>query len=174
MNEPENKERPPQATPSTSGRRKPPPKPPGWNTEKAKALTAQGVNQRDIASALGVHVNTVHRYLQKIKPEIEHLQTFRNQTGDALALTFARCCSILDKLLSHYDDDDVLAVLTAAEKERLLGKVSIAAGITFDKLRLHEGKSTTNSSHRILLEQVHSELRLPPLSSGSVSGASET
>ena len=85
-----------------------------------------------------------------------------------LALTLARWCSILDKLLIQYDDEDVLAGLTPAEKERLLGRIAIATGITFDKLRLQDGKSTSNNSHELQLRQAHTDAVLTPISSGPI------
>ena len=94
------------------------------------------------------------------------IQTFNDQTGNVLALTLARCCSILDKLLIHYDNEAVLGGLSAAEKERLLGRVAITTGIIFDKLRLHEGKSTSNNSHEIQLREAHATLPFPASSGG--------
>jgi hypothetical protein len=129
-------------------------------------LAARGVNHQDIASALHVHKNTIFRYLQRIKPEMAQIQTFNDQTGNVLALTLARCCSILDKLLIHYDNEAVLGGLSAAEKERLLGRVAITTGIIFDKLRLHEGKSTSNNSHEIQLREAHATLPFPASSGG--------
>ena len=167
MTKPQSEERQPQGIPSTPRRRKPPPKPPIWDQAKAIDLASRGVNQRDIASTLGIHVNTVHRYLQRIKPEMEQIQTFKDQTGNVLALTLARCCSILDKLLIYYDNEDVLGGLSPTERERLLGRVAIAAGITFDKLRLHEGKATRHLSHQIQLTEVHKSLTFGPMPSES-------
>jgi len=105
--------------------------------------------------------------LQRIKPELAQIQTFNDQTGNVLSLTLARCCSILDKLLIHYDDEDVIRGLTAAEKDRLLRSIAITTGITFDKLRLQTGKSTSNNSHSIQVNQVHKALDFSQPSSGS-------
>ena len=154
-------------------RRSPPPKPPTWDQSKALDLAQKGVNQHDIATALDVHVNTIHRYLQRIKPELAQIQTFNDQTGNVLSLTLARCCSILDKLLIHYDDEDVIRGLTAAEKDRLLRSIAITTGITFDKLRLQTGKSTSNNSHSIQVNQVHKALDFRTASSESGSSGEE-
>jgi len=167
MKKPESQEKPHQDTPIPPRRRRSPPrKPPTWDQSKALDLAQKGVNQHDIATALDVHVNTIHRFLQRVKPELAQIPTFNDQTGNILSLTLARCCSILDKLLIHYDDEDVIRGLTAAEKERLLGRVAIVAGIVFDKLRLQTGKSTSNSSHQIQLEQIHKSLTFSTASSG--------
>ncbi len=143
-------------------RKSPPKQQATWNQSKAVELAEKGVNQHDIASALHVHVNTVHRYLQRIKPEMAQVQTFKDQTGNVLALTLSRCCSVLDRLLIHYDDEDALSGLSESEKERVLGKIAITLGILFDKWRLHEGKSTVNASHQIQLTQVHKALKFGP------------
>jgi len=92
---------------------------------------------------------------------------YNDQTGNVLALTLARCCSVLDKLLVYFDDEAVIGGLTSAEKERLLGRVAIVAGITFDKLRLQTGKSTSNNSHQIQVNQVHKALTFTTASSES-------
>jgi len=155
-----------ESTTAKKKRRSPPPKPANWDQSKALDLAGRGVNHQDIASALHVHKNTIFRYLQRVKPELAQIQTFNDQTGSVLSLVLARCCSILDKLLVYYDDEHVIGGLTAAEKERLLGRVAITTGIIFDKLRLHEGKSTSNNSHELQLRQAHASLPFPTASSG--------
>ena len=147
-------------------RKRPPRKPPSWDQSKALDLAQKGVNQHDIAMALHVHVNTIHRYLQRIKPELAQIQTFNDQTGNVLALTLARCCSILDRLLIHYDNEDVIGGLTATEKERLLTRVAVTLGITFDKVRIATGQATSHSSHSIQIHAVHAALDFSQPSSG--------
>ncbi len=86
-----------------------------------------------------------------------------------MALTLARCCSILDKLLISYDDEAVLKGLAPAEKAALLSKLAIIAGISFDKWRLASGKSTSNNSHHVQVNQIHQSLDFSAPSSASVS-----
>lgn len=144
---------------ATPRRRKPPPpKPPTWDQEKAVALAKKGVGPTDIAAVVGAHRTTVSDYLRRVLPEFAALHSFRDRLGDSLALSVARLADLEDKLLKALNNEDVLSTLTVGEKERLLGRVTIAKGINFDKLRLHEGKSTVNSSHRIQLENVHRKL----------------
>jgi hypothetical protein len=107
---------------------------------------------------VNVHVNTVQMFLQRIRPELDALQAFKAHTGDVLALNFAKCCSLEDKLLSYYDNEDLLANLSAGEKERLLGKVTIAKGVGYDKWRLETGKSDQKFSHEIQVNIVHQQL----------------
>jgi len=154
-------------------RRSPPPKPPTWDQSKAIDLAQKGVNQHDIAAALNLHVNTIHRYLARVKPEIAKIEDFNNQTGNVLSLTLARCCSILDRLLIHYDDEDVIGGLTAAEKERLLTRVAVTLGITFDKVRIATGQATSHSSHSIQINAVHAALDFSQPSSESGSSGEE-
>jgi len=156
-------------TPPTSRpRRNTPSRPATWDQQKAVALAKKGVSQKDIASVVGVSRHTVQAYLQRIRPEIAALSTFREHLGDVLALTLAKVTDLEDKVLDALNDEQVLATLTTAEKERLLGRLSIAKGITYDKLRLHEGKSTSNNSHQIQLTQVHKSLTFTDASSGMV------
>ncbi|MEX2493929.1 MAG: hypothetical protein WD425_19480 [Nitrospirales bacterium] len=152
-------------TSSTRSRRKPPPRPATWDQQKALDLAGKGVPPSDIAAMVGVSGHTIRRYLQRVAPELEALRTFKDRLGDSLALTLAKCSDLEDKLLDALNDETVLASMSTTEKERLLGKVTITKGVTYDKLRLHEGRSTHNSSHRIQVEMVHKTMRIPPLSS---------
>jgi hypothetical protein len=61
-----------------------------------------------------------------------------------------------DKLLDALNDEAVLSTLSTAEKERLLGRVTIAKGVTYATWRLQTGKSTSNNSDEIQLEPVSS------------------
>jgi len=86
-----------------------------------------------------------------------------------LALTLAKCIDLEDKVLDALNDEQVLATLTTAEKERLLARLTIAKGMTYDKWRLQTGKSTTNNSHEIQLKQVHKSLTFTDIASGALS-----
>jgi hypothetical protein len=112
---------------------------------------------------VGVSRNTVRTYLQRVAPELEALRTFKDRLGDSLALTLAKCINLEDKLLDALNDDTVLSTLSTTEKERLLGKVTIAKGVAYDKCRLETGKSTSNNSHEIQLKMAHESLTLVPL-----------
>ena len=75
MSEVQDNEKQSQDPPPTSQKRKSPPrKPPAWDQQKALVLAKKGVPHKDIAAALHIHLNTVQRYLQRIKPELEHLR----------------------------------------------------------------------------------------------------
>ena len=102
--------------------------------------------------------NTVRGYLQRVAPELEALRTFKDRLGDSLALTLAKCINLEDSLLDALNDEKALTTLSTAEKERLLGKVTIAKGVAYDKWRLQTGRSTSNNSHEIQLKQVYQNL----------------
>jgi len=151
--------------PTPRPRRRPPPRPPTWDQSKAVTLAKKGVSHKDIASVVGVSRNTVQAYLHRIRPEMAALSTFREHLGDSLALNLAKCLDLEDKVLDALNDEQVLATLSTAEKERLLGRVTIAKGVTYDKWRLEVGKSTSNNSHEIQLRDAHRTLPFPPISS---------
>ena len=88
------------------------------------------------------------------------------ELGDSLALTLAKCVNLEDSLLNALNDEKVLATLSTTEKERLLGKVTIAKGVAYDKWRLQTGKSTSNNSHELQLRQAHASLPFPTSSGG--------
>ena len=145
--------------PTPRPRRRPPLRPATWDQQKALDLASKGVGPTDIATVVGMSPNTVRGYLQRVAPELEALRTFKDRLGDSLALSLAKCVSLEDKLLDALNDDQVLSTLSTAEKERLLGKVTIAKGVAYDKWRLQSGKSTSNNSHEIQLKQVHASLK---------------
>ncbi len=154
-------------TPPTPGiRRRPPPRPATWDQSKAVALAKKGVSQKDIASVVGVSRHTVQAYLHRILPEMAALSTFQERLGNSLALTLAKVIDLEDKVLDALNDEQVLATLTPAEKERLLGRLTIAKGVAYDKWRLQTGKSTANSSHLIQLSQVHDGIDYSTVSRG--------
>jgi len=162
------KKQPQAISPTPRPRRHPPPKAASWNQPKALELAAKGVGPSDIAAAVGVSRNTVLRYLQRVAPELDALHTFRDRLGDTLVLNLAKCMDLEDKLLTLLNDEDVLSTLSTGEKERLLGRVTIAKGVAFDKLRLQEGKSTSNSAHQLQVEHAHKALFQAPVSSSEV------
>lgn len=167
MNPADKKEQSQMASPpAPRPRRKPPAKAATWDQQKALDLANKGVGPTDIATVVGMSPNTVRGYLQRVAPELEALRTFKDRLGDSLALTLAKCVNLEDSLLDALADEKVLATLSTTEKERLLGKVTIAKGVAYDKWRLQAGKSTSNNSHEIQLKQAHRSLPFGPMSSG--------
>jgi len=81
-----------------------------------------------------------------------------------LALALAKCIDLEDKVLDALNDEQVIAGLTTTEKERLLGRLTIAKGVTYDKWRLETGKATSHNSHSIQVAQVHRNLNFNPVS----------
>jgi len=147
-----------EATTAKKKRRSPPPKPPTWDGKKALSLAKKGVGPSDIASVVGVHRTTVSDYLARVLPEFRSLQSFRNSLGDSLTLSLANYTAIEHKLLALLDDDDLMASLKPGEKVSLLSRISIGKAICFDKWRLQTNQSTSNSSHKLQIEQVHRSL----------------
>jgi len=169
------KEQSSKTTPPTSRpRKRPPSRPATWDHQKAVGLAKKGVSQKDIASVVGVSRHTVQAYLHRIRPEMAALSTFQEHLGDSLALALAKVIDLEDKVLDALNDETVLATLTTTEKERLLGRLTIAKGVTYDKWRLQTGKSTSNNSHEIQLKQVHANLTFGPKPTEAVSSGETT
>ena len=91
-------------------------------------------------------------------PELEALHTFKYRLSDSLALTLAKCINLEDALLDALNDEQVLANLSTTEKERLLGRVTIAKGVAYDKWRLQTGQVTNKFAHEIQVNIVHQQL----------------
>jgi len=160
-------------SPAPRPRRKPPAKSATWDQQKALDLASKGVGPTDIAAMVGMSSNTVRGYLQRVAPEFEALRTFKDRLNDSLMLNLAKCLDLEDKVLDALNDEKVLASLSTTEKERLLGKVTIAKGVAYDKWRLQTGKSTSNDSHYIQLTQVHKSITYTDVSTRSASSGED-
>jgi len=127
-------------------------------------LKASGFSNIEIGKALHLHRDTVATYLGEIAQKKLVLQAFRSNLGECLIADLLFGMVLKYKLLTTITDEDI-AHMTLAEKRQLLRDLSVSNGILFDKLRLHEGKSTSNNSHEIQLKQAHATLHFTPPSS---------
>ena len=140
---------------------------------KVLELTDQGLGPTAISKKVDLHRTTIHRFLKRVRPELTAVKDFKANLSDTLHLALARYASIEDRLLIGLDDDDVLKAASLSERTTLLGRIAIAKGICYDKIRLQDGKSTSNNSHEIQLNVVHKGMLPPLVSSGVVRSAPE-
>ncbi len=133
--------------------------------QRVAELKASGFSNIEIGKALHLHRDTVATYLGEIAQKKLVLQAFRSNLGECLIADLLFGMVLKYKLLTTITDEDI-AHMTLAEKRQLLRDLSVSNGILFDKLRLHEGKSTANSSHEIQLKQAHASLPFPTSSGG--------
>ena len=127
-------------------------------------LKASGFSNIEIGKALHLHRDTVATYLGEIAQKKLVLQAFRSNLGECLNADLLFGMVLKYKLLTTITDEDI-AHMTVADKRQLLRDLSVSNGILFDKLRLHEGKSTSNNSHELQLRQAHASLPFPTTSS---------
>jgi len=148
--------------------RKPGRKPGGvpWAKDRAIELVENGASYKEAGRAVGVHHNTIGLYLQNIEKEKCSLGAFKDTLGDTMKIALGKMSAIEDKLLDIFAGKDILQGMTSNERVSLYGRLGVSKGIIFDKLRLHEGKSTSNNSHEIQLKQAHASLPFPSTSSG--------
>ena len=116
-------------------------------------LAKQGLSQTAIGKAVGLHQTTVGDILAQLQASQATIQDFDQVIGEAFSVPLAYLTDVELKLLKYFNDEAVLANLPDNAKINLLQKVAINKGINYEKKRLHEGKSTGNISHRVLLEQ---------------------
>ena len=131
--------------------------------QRVAELKASGFSNIEIGKALHLHRDTVATYLGEIAQKKLVLQAFRSNLGECLNADLLFGMVLKYKLLTTITDEDI-AHMTLAEKRQLLRDLSVSNGILFDKLRLHEGKSTSNNSHEIQLKQAHASLPFPTTS----------
>ena len=166
------KERLDQGTRSNSGRRKPPQSAKAAAKERIAELKAGGFSNVEIAKALDLHRDTVAKYLGEIAEKKAVVQQFRQLLGDGLNVDLLFGMILKAKVLKSLSEED-LSAMSVSEKRQLLRDLAVSTGITYDKIRLHEGKSTSNNSHEIQLKMVHQEMLPPLVSSGPLGHPSE-
>lgn len=66
------------------------------------------------------------------------------------------------------NDESVLFTLTPTEMECLLGRITIAKGVTDEKWRLQTGKSNATTSHQIQVTMIHQSLTFKDVYSGAI------
>ncbi len=169
---------PKRSSPASRRRKSPPPKPatqgnpasrqPTKRTTKQRvaALKASGCSNIEIGKALQLHRDTVAKYLHEIAQAKLVLRAFRETLGECLYADLLFGMTLKYKLLTSLTPEDLTA-MSLTDKRGLIRDLAISNGVTYDKLRLHEGKSTTNLAHQLQVERVHKSLRWG--SAGSVS-----
>ena len=132
--------------------------------QRVAELKASGFSNIEIGKALHLHRDTVATYLGEIAQKKLVLQAFRSNLGECLIADLLFGMVLKYKLLKSLSEEDINS-LSVADKRQLLRDLSVSNGISYDKLRLHEGKSTSNNSHEIQLRDAHRTLPFPPISS---------
>ena len=139
---------------ATATRRKLSPK----QIEHAQALSQMGMSQREIASTLQVSQSSICLYLQDVQAASRDIAQAKDKLGDLLHLNHSLNQSVAHKVLTSLSGEDTFSGLTPREKITLLQVCQTGSGISFDKIRLHEGKSTVNTSHRIVRGEAYQSL----------------
>lgn len=124
---------------------------------KVRELTEKGVNQTDIMSVMKLSRESVRLYQREVEAASQPITTFKEKLSDALHLDLLIGTQLKHKLLISLAGDDI-STLGVAEKRQLINTLATSNGITYDKIRLQDGKSTVNSSHRVQLESTHASL----------------
>lgn len=113
---------------------------------KVKQMAQSGLSTYQIAKVVGVNQSTIHRFLEKIKPETHAVSAFRSNRAEVLATLQAKNLTVQEKLLEKLEDDGLLAALTPAQISGLMFALNTQHGTLYDKERLETGQSTQNHS----------------------------
>lgn len=123
--------------------RKRPYRPRKLNPNRVIELKENGLNNAEIAKAMGVDTSAVWRFLQTNDKEIVALKQYKDGRADVLAKVQAMALDVQTRILASLDDR-VLDSLTGFQKSGLLQSVNTVYGTLYDKERLELGKSTQN------------------------------
>lgn len=128
---------------------------------QAKQLKEAGMLQSQIATTLDVCENTISNYLQDIAKQTANLALFKKSLSDALHVDLLLGLSIKYKLLNDLNNGGLgdISKMSMTDKRQLIRDIGVSNGISYDKIRLQDGKSTSNDSHFIQLTQVHKSIK---------------
>lgn len=124
---------------------------------KVEALTKAGITQSEIMAITGKSRESIRLYQRDIQERKAPIHEFKEQLSDALHLDLLLGMQLKHKLLISLEEEDI-ASLHVNDRRQLINTLNTSNGISYDKIRLQDGKSTVNSSHRIQLESVHDTL----------------
>lgn len=119
-----------------------------------KKLASQGHTKSAISKLTGLGHGTIDKYVTLDQQRSHPLTVFRESLGELLNETLMSGMHLQQNLLISLQEEDIPS-LSIAERKNLVSTLGTVNGIMFDKIRLHEGKSTSNTSHRIVLDQAH-------------------
>ncbi len=120
-------------------------KPRKLDRKKVLDLHARGFSAPEIAQQQGVAHSTVWRFLERMKPEIVAVESFKTHRADVLARIQAKSLDAQERIIDTLDDG-LLAALTPSQKSSMLMALNAQSGTAFDKERLERGQSTANIS----------------------------
>jgi len=130
---------------------------PTKSVQRIKKLADQGLSKTAIAKVTGHSINSVDKYLAVTDIRRNDIATFKDHLSQLLHESLLSGMLLQANVLTSLHGED-LSSLSIAERKNLLSTLGTTTGILYDKIRLQDGKSTVNSSHRIQLESVHSTL----------------
>ena len=113
--------------------------------KKALRQASRGMSNPEIAKQQGVASSTVFRFMQRMKPERQALESFKAQRADVLARLQAKSLDAQERILDTLDDG-VMKALTPSQKTGLLMALNAQHGTSFDKERMERGQSVANVS----------------------------
>jgi len=181
MKKPESQEKPHQDTPSPPRRQKTTSSTPQHTTARIpskqkltrmKQLAAKGRSHREIAIITGFSHPMIDKYIQRIEDSTEPLKRAQSHMADILQDNFTYASGNLSRMLIEQAERDVSA-LSPTELNRSTETMSKVVTFMYNQWRLASGKSTSNNSHSVQVNQVHQALDFSQPSSGSGSSGEE-
>lgn len=124
------------------------------NKKKALRMLQSGATHQAIAEELNVHRVTISRFSQSLSSTQKELQEYQGLREAGLvkvqALAQRRQVEILE-------DDELWKKLQPADKVKALSYLNMTFGTSFDKERLVNDQSTSNTSLIALVKHCHEE-----------------
>lgn len=133
--------------------------------EKVMDMHARGLSAPEIAAQQGVAHSTVWRFLERMKPEKQAVEEFKNNRADALARIQVKSLDAQERIIDTLNEG-LVAALTPSQKSSMLIALNAQHGTLFDKERMERGQSVQNISVMSrMIDTAVSEM-YKPLSSG--------
>lgn len=130
------------------------------HVQRVRRLKKAGHTDGEIARRVGVERGTVARYFRKLDKEKQQLAAFDDYQAVALRDLTVKAWDVKRQLLESMGGGDYCARLSPDQKQRHLTALSIAAGVSLDKLRLVTNQSTQNVN--LITQHYHKASKAKP------------
>ena len=103
-----------------------------------------GESIASLAKQESVTYGAMHHFLHRIRPELKKVSDYLPVRADLFAFLSLKAMNLQEKLISYFDNEEVMRSLKPNEMTNLIYALNTTAGTFYDKERLERGKTTAN------------------------------